>query len=124
MWPGLVKHKKREGVLDGVPIADVSEGHSTHQRMMGSYAVDGLLHLAMPTVPALHGIRGRGKNGIIEEGKCLLDVWAEKLLEGFAHLLETPDSYAELAEFGQSRLGPATAVEQAVHFIHDLSKRS
>ncbi len=119
-----MKHKKRQGVRHGVPIADMIEGHSTDQRMMGSYAVDGLLHLAMPTVPALHGIRGRRKNGIIEEAQRLLEVWAEKLLQGFGQLLGFPDSPAELAELGQGRLRAATAVEQAVRFIHDLAKCS
>ena len=99
-WPGLVEDEKREGVLDGVPIADVIQRHSTDQRMMSSNAVDGLLHLAMSTVPALHGIRGRGKNGIIEEGERLLEVWAEKLLQGFPHRFEASDSRSQLAELG------------------------
>ena len=123
-WAALVKHKKRQGLLYTIPIADVIESHPTNQRMLGSYTIDRFLHLAMPTVASLYGIGGRGKKRIIKEGKGLLQVWAEKLLEGFAYLLETSDSPAKLAEFVQGCLRPATAVEQAVHFIHDLPKRS
>ena len=123
-WAALVKHKKRQGLLHRVPIADVIESYPTNQRMAGSYTIDRFLHLAMPTITPLYGIRGRGQKGIIKEGKSLLEVWAEKFLEGFAYLLEAPDSPAKLGEFVQSCLCPATAVEQAVYFIHDLSKRS
>ena len=104
------------------PIPDMVERHPRDQRVMGSYAVDGLLHLAVASVAPLHGVGSRRKKRIVKEGERLIEIRAEKLLEGLADLLEASNALAQLAELIQGGLRATAAVEESVHFVHDFPK--
>ena len=117
-----MKYGEDRAVHSCVPIPDVVERDPRDQRVMGSYAVDGLLHLPVPAVASLHGVGGRRKKRIVEEGERLFEIRAEKLLEGLADLLEASNALAQLAELIQGGLRAAAAVEESVHFVHDLPK--
>lgn len=50
--------------------------------LLGSDAVDALLHLAMTTVPTFYRIRGRGQQAVIQKRQGLLQVGGEQLAYG------------------------------------------
>ena len=86
----------------------------------GSHPVNGLLHLAVAAVAALHRVRGGRQQFVVQERQRLLQIRRIQLRQGFAHRLEPFGAPAQPGQFLQGGVGSAAAVEQAVDLIHDF----
>jgi hypothetical protein len=86
--------------------------------------VDASLGLAEAAVAAFDGVAGGRQQPVIQEGQGLFQVGREQFVQRAADPLEAADAPPEAAQLGQSGLGAAPPVEQAVNFIHDLAERS
>ena len=119
--PRLMKRSSRLQAALGLGVAKHVHGDALADMRAGADTVDRLLHLAMAAITAFDGVGGRRQQGIIQEGQSLFQGGREQLVERLTKGLEATDSLAKSCQFGQRRVGPAAAVEQAVSFIDDLS---
>lgn len=114
---------KRLSCLPSALTLGVSEhvqGDSLADVQTGSDAINRLLHFSVAAIAAFNGIRSRRQQGIIQEGQRLFQGGREQFIQRLAETLETMNASAESSQFGQTGLGPAAAVEQAVRLIDDL----
>ena len=101
--------------VGGDPLADVGTGAD---------AVDGLLHLAVAAVAALHRV-GRGRQErIVQERQGFFEVRREEFAQRLPQILEAAHAAPQPGQFGQGGVGPTAAVKQAIDLVHDLPKRS
>ena len=98
--------------VHGDPLADV---------LAGANAVDGLLHFSMATVGAFHGIGCGRQQGVIKEGKGLLEIGREEFLERLSQCPESPDTTTQFGEFFQCGIHATSAIEETIDFIDDLT---
>ena len=89
---------------------------------LGTNTVDRLLHLAVAAVSSLHGIRRGGQELVVQEGEGFLQVGREQFLQRLSDSLETPDATPELSQLLQGGVATTAAVEEAVNFVHNISK--
>ena len=57
-----------------VGIAQHVQGDAVGEVLLGTHAIDRLLHLAVATVPPFHGVGGRGEQFVIEKRQRLVQV--------------------------------------------------
>jgi hypothetical protein len=122
--PRMMKRSRRLPPALGLGIAEHVHGDSFADVRAGADAVDRLLHLAVAAIAPFDGIGGRRQQGIVQEGQRLFQRGREQLVERLTKGLEATNSLAKSCQFGQRRVIPATAVEQTVSFIDDLSDGS
>src|ERR671918_142756 len=108
----------------GLRVAKHVEGDTALEDFQGSYSIDGLLHFAVSPVTAFNGVGGRRQGFIVQERQCFFQRRREQLLEGFADLLETADTSAQLGEFLKRSMGSAAAVKKTINLVHDRSGRA
>jgi len=104
----------------GLRVAEHVHGDAPADVLGGADAIDRLLHLAVSAVASFDRVGGRRQQGIVQERQGLFQRGREELLERLADRLEAADFLAEFGQLGQGRVGPATAVEQAVCLVHYL----
>ena len=75
-------------------IPDWVESHAALQGMLRAHPIDRPLHLPMTAVPPFHRIRGGRQLRVVEKRRGLVDVGAEKLVEGLPHALEAAHALA------------------------------
>src|SRR4030042_1830249 len=112
--PCIVERVSRLQSALGLCVAEHVYRDALADMLAGANAIDRLFHLAVPTVAAFDGVGGGRQQGIVQEGQRLFQRGREELLERPPEGLEATDTLAELGQFGQGRLGSATAVEQTV----------
>jgi hypothetical protein len=114
-----------EGLITvlGLSITKHVQRYAAPEDLQGPYSIDGLLHLAVPPVAALDSIGCGRKKLLIQERQCLLQRRGEQLLEGLADRLESADTSPQLGKLLKGGIGPASAIEETVDLIHDLTER-
>jgi hypothetical protein len=88
-----------------------------------AHAGDGVLHLAVTPVAAVHRRGRRRQPRIVEAREGLVQVGAGARLEGRADRLAAGHPSAPLGQLLEGGRGPATAVKAAVDRVHDLPQR-
>ena len=100
------------------------QGDAVVDVLLGTDAVDRLLHFAVAAVAPLHGVGGRGKQFVIEECQGLVKVGRAKPAQDFADLFEAADTLAQLGQFRQRSIGAAPTIKQAVDLFHEVPQCS
>lgn len=96
------------------------EGDSTVKLILVPNTVNGLLHFAMTTIATLDGVRSRGQQFVVEKGQSLVEIRGEQFVQRLAESFEPAHALSEFGEFGPRCVSTTAAIEQSVHFVHDL----
>ena len=118
----LVKEADGLGSTFGLGVALHVQGDSALDVLLGADSIDGLLHLPMTAVAALHGVGGGRQERIVQERQRSLEVGGEELREGLADRLEAPNALAQCGELSQRGVGAAATVEETIDLVHDLAQ--
>jgi len=122
--PRLVKGLGRLGPVSGLSLPQQVQRQPALNCPPCPHSVHRLLHLAVPTVAALHGIRSRSQELLVQEQQRLLQTRCEQLLQHLAQPDKTPQSHPQLGQLGQGRGRPAPPVEQAIDLLHQPPQRA
>jgi hypothetical protein len=92
--------------------------------LLGPNPINRLLHLAVATVAAFHGVGSGWQQLVVEERQGLVELGRAKLVHDRADLLEAANALTQLGQFRQGGVRATAPIKPAVHLLHEVAQRS
>ena len=106
----------------GLSLAEQVQRQPSLDRPLRSDPVHRLLHLPVTTVPALHRVRRRTQELLVQEHQRFLQPRQEQLLQHLPQFDKAPQPRSQSCQLGQCRRCPASPVEQAIDLLHQTAQ--
>ena len=99
-------------------------GQSAFQGLLGTHAIDRLLHLAVTSVATLDRVRGRREQFVVQERQGFLQVVRIELVQTLAKIPKPSNTNPQLRQLRQRRIRAAPAIKEAIDLVHDRAQGS